>query len=661
LSIITVWPLFAGFWENFSYFGIRMQTDIKAILQRYWGHKEFRPLQEDIILSVLGGYDTLALLPTGGGKSVCFQVPAMARKGICIVVSPLIALMKDQVQNLNAKGIPAIAVVSGMDYREIDIALDNCVYGNIKFLYVSPERLQTPLFRERLKKMQVNLLAIDEAHCISQWGYDFRPPYLKIAEIRELLLDVPVLALTATATSEVVEDIQEKLQFHNQKVFSKSFARPNLAYHVRHEEDKGTRLLRILQRISGSGVVYVRNRKRTQEIAAFLHKNGITADFYHAGLEPEQREQKQKAWIGNKVRVICATNAFGMGIDKPDVRFVVHLDIPDSPEAYFQEAGRGGRDEKKAYAILLYNDADLFALEEAVKQSFPEPDVIRRTYVALCNYFQLAVGAGLDTQFEFNITEFCQRFNLIPSITFSAIKIMENAGYLQMSESFYQPSRIKMLMNQADLYTFQVSNRALDPFVKLLLRSYSGMFDAFVRIDEREIAERTQKEPDVILRYLKKLDELKVIAYIPRSSNPRITFTAARVQERDFFLPPEAYLDRKRMAMERMEAMKRYITNTTRCRSQLLLDYFGETETYRCGMCDHCLRENRLSVNNIEMESITAEILKILDSGPMPAKELRSALQHHSDDKVKTIVRWLLDNDRLEMNADNRIQIKRKS
>jgi ATP-dependent DNA helicase RecQ len=626
--------------------------DIHQILQRYWGHLEFRPLQEEIIRSVLNGHDTLALLPTGGGKSVCFQVPALAKDGICIVISPLIALMKDQVQNLRSKGIAAVCIVSGMDKREIDIALDNCVYGEVRFLYVSPERLQTKLFQERVKKMKVSLIAVDEAHCISQWGYDFRPPYLQIAEIRQMLPGVPVIALTATATPEVVEDIQEKLAFKNGNVFRKSFERKNLAYHVRKEEDKYSRLLRICHRISGTGVVYVRNRKKTQEVAFFLQKQGITAGYYHAGMDASLREKAQADWIEDRLRIIVATNAFGMGIDKPEVRFVVHLDLPDSPEAYFQEAGRGGRDEKKAWAIVLYNDSDIFALEESVHQSFPDPDVIKRTYLALANYYQLAVGSGLDTTHNFELTEFCTRFNLVPSVTWNSLKILELAGYISLSESLHTPSRIKFLLNQSDLYNFQVSNRTIDPLIKLLLRSYSGLFDSFVKISERDIAKRAGKDTSVVVRFLKKLDELKVIAYLPKNDHPKITFISERVSDQNFYLSPEVFSNRKKAALIRLAAMKEYITQTHKCRSKMLLSYFGEKDTFRCGVCDHCLAENKLSVSNIDIDVFSKEIRQIVSSGTSDLKKLMEKLLHHDEKKVKTVVRWLLDNDQLEIGRD---------
>jgi len=633
-----------------------MQPRIQQILLQYWGHSRFRPLQEDIIYSVLEKKDTLALLPTGGGKSVCFQVPAMALDGICIVISPLIALMKDQVQNLNNKGIKAVCVVSGMQKKEIDITLDNCVYGNIKFLYVSPERLATDIFRERVKKMKVSLIAVDEAHCISQWGYDFRPHYLRISELRELLPDVPVVALTATATPEVVKDIQEKLKFSAENVFRKSFERKNIAYVVQYEENKHERLLKIATKLKGSGVVYVRNRKKTQQTAEFLIRNNFSAGFYHAGLEHSQREKVQKDWVSGKTRIICATNAFGMGIDKPDVRFVVHLDLPESPEAYFQEAGRGGRDEKKAYAIVLYNAEDISALEKNFELSFPETDVIKRTYLALGNYFQLAVGSGTDESYEFNMADFCQRFSLVPAVTFHCIRLLETAGFIMLSEAFHSPSRVKILMNTQEIYDFQITHPDLDGFIKLLLRSYSGLFEALMKINETDLAKRANTDEQLIKKYLKKLDEMEVITYVPKSEQPRITFIQPRISDRDFYLPPEVYKHRKTAAEIRMKAMKKYVSETHRCRSILLLEYFGEKHEYRCGICDYCIRQNKLELSNIQVEVISAEIKKMIGNNETELKDLVFNLLHHDEEKVKKVIRWMLDNDELTYTNENKLK-----
>ncbi|MFZ5554185.1 MAG: RecQ family ATP-dependent DNA helicase [Bacteroidota bacterium] len=633
-----------------------MQSKIHQLLLQYWGHRQFRPLQEDIIASIFSGKDTLALLPTGGGKSICFQVPALAMEGICIVVSPLIALMKDQVQNLNNRGINAVCVVSGMARKEIDITLDNCVYGKVKFLYVSPERLATDMFRERVKKMKVNIIAVDEAHCISQWGYDFRPHYLRISELRELLPAVPVIALTATATPEVVKDIQEKLKFKTENVFRKSFERKNIAYVVQYEENKNERLLKIATKLKGSGIVYVRNRKKTQQTAEFLQKNSFSAGFYHAGLDHLQRDKIQKDWVDGKIKVICATNAFGMGIDKPDVRFVVHLDLPESPEAYFQEAGRAGRDERKAYAVVLYNAEDLSALEEQHTLSFPDAETVKRTYLALGNYYQLAVGSGQDESYDFNMTEFCQRFNLQPAVTFHCMRLMETAGFIMLSESFHSPSRVKIEMPAADLYNFQIANPSWDGFIKLLLRSYSGMFEALMKINESDLAKRVQVNAEVIKKYLVKLSELNVITYIPQSDQPKLTFLMPRISDRDFYLSPEVYNDRKKAAAKRVGAMKHYVSETHRCRSLMLLEYFGEKNEYRCGICDYCIKQNKLELSNIQVEVISQEIQKITEARATDLKDLIFQLLHHDEEKVKKVIRWLLDNDELVFTGDNKLK-----
>ncbi len=637
-----------------------MKQDIHQVLLRYWGYTEFRSLQEDIIRSVMKGKDTLALMPTGGGKSICFQVPAMAGEGLCLVISPLIALMKDQVSNLRKRGINAQCIVSGMDKREIDIVLDNCVYGTVKFLYVSPERLATALFIERVKKMNVSLIAVDEAHCISQWGYDFRPSYLQIAGLRDLLPEVPVLALTATATPEVAHDITEKLRFQsqNQALYQKSFSRNNLSYIVEKEEDKQGRLIRICKRIEGQGIVYLRSRKRTRELATFLNRQGISAGFYHAGLPSATREAVQKEWVEGKIRMICATNAFGMGIDKADVRTVVHLDVPDSPEAYFQEAGRAGRDEKKAYAVLLWNGADLLTLDEQLSRSFPEPELVKRTYLALANYYQLAVGSGLDVSFDFDLSDFCTRFNLVPSVVYNCLKLLELDNYLLLSDSLHQPSRLRILVSASELYNFQVANRGFDPLLNLLIRSYSGLFDDFSIVRETEMARRLRTEPEIIQQQLRALDERQVVAYLPKQDTPRITYIRERVGDANFRLSPEVYAHRKKAATTRVEAMKRYIEEEHRCRSLMLLAYFGEENKYRCGICDYCLGENKRSLSNLDTESIASEIRQLLEKSPHTARQVLERLDTHSEEKVRKVIRWLLDKGDLEMGTGQQLSWK---
>ncbi len=478
---------------------------LKTILLKYWGYSHFRPMQEDIIQSVLDGKDTLALLPTGGGKSLCFQVPAMLKPGICIVISPLIALMKDQVENLNKRGINAKAIYSGMHPNEIEITLNNAVYGDVKLLYVSPERLQTDSFREHLKKMKVNLIAVDEAHCVSQWGYDFRPPYLKIADIKAILQNVPILALTATATPEVVEDIQNKLEFKQKNVFQKSFERKNLTYFVIKSDDKLARLLRVINKVKGTGIVYVRSRKKTVEIANFLNKNGIKAGYYHAGLESKIRNDQQKLWMRDSNKVIVATNAFGMGIDKPNVRFVVHLDLPDTLEAYFQEAGRAGRDEQASFAVILHDNADLLALDQNFQNAYPEKEYIKNVYQALGNYFQIPEGSGKDQSFDFDLRDFCDQFRFNVITAYNSLKFLEKEGYIILNEDPNQSSVVHFTIGKEDLYRFQIENPSTDNFIKIILRSYGGVFADFVKISEVEIAKRSKSDVEKVQKMLQLL------------------------------------------------------------------------------------------------------------------------------------------------------------
>ncbi|RLD78224.1 MAG: RecQ family ATP-dependent DNA helicase, partial [Bacteroidetes bacterium] len=563
--------------------------EIHNILVKYWGYSSFRPMQEDIIQSVLDGRDTLALLPTGGGKSICFQVPALAMEGICVVISPLIALMKDQVENLKDRGIKAAAVHSGMHPREIDIAINNSVFGDLKFLYVSPERLKSPSFRQNLSSMNVCLLAVDEAHCISQWGYDFRPPYLNIAEIRPLINDAPVLALTATATNEVIVDIQEKLEFKEKNVLRKSFERKNLSYVVFHEEDKGGRLLKIVGNVKGSGIVYVRNRRKCREVSDFLNNNGIKATFYHAGLEARTREYRQDEWMKDKKQVIVATNAFGMGIDKPSVRFVVHFDLPDSTEAYFQEAGRAGRDGKRAYAVQLYEEADIRNAKQNLAISFPEAEVIRSIYNAIGNYYQIPLGGGKDLQFDFDLQDFSTRYRMNTANVFSALKILEKEGYILLGSELENPSKIMFSIEHNELYTFQVENPGYDPFIKLLLRSYGGIFTEFVRINEKELAKRADTTDEKIRSALTKMQKMGLLIYIPATSSPQLLMISDRIDSKAMNLSGENYSKRKKAAMKRMQSVLDYIQSSNHCRSQMLLKYFGETGAQRCGLCDVCL------------------------------------------------------------------------
>ncbi len=628
-------------------------SDLHAVLLKYWGFSSFRPMQEDIIRSAIEGNDTLALLPTGGGKSLCYQVPGMSMEGLCIVVSPLIALMKDQVQALKDKGIKAVGIYHGLSKAEIDNAVDNCVYGDVKFLYMSPERLATDLIRSRITKMKVNLLAIDEAHCISQWGYDFRPPYLRIAEVRELIPHTPVLALTATATRQVVADIQEKLQFHNQKVFQKSFERKNLAYVVFNEEDKLGRLLKICNNVKGTGVVYVRNRKRTREISDWLKQKSIAADFYHAGLDGRERDARQDAWMKERIRVIVSTNAFGMGIDKPNVRFVVHMDLPDSPEAYFQEAGRGGRDGNKAYAILLFNQSDIIDLRKFHERSFPPLKEIKKTYDCLGNYYQLAMGSGKDQSMPFDLVSFANYYKLDPFLVFNAFGFLEKEGYMAVSEALTNPSRIMFMVNNEELYRFQVANPRYDPFIKLLLRSYSGLFTEFTKIKEQDIAKRAGIDSELVKKMLNELHNMQIMYYKAQNEKPLITFLQGRMASSELSISKEVYKERKVFARQRMQAMIDYVLSDTTCRSLFLLHYFGETTALRCGQCDVCLQQNKAGVTDYEYKQLAELIKSRIKDEQISMEELIKNLDFNiSEEKVINVLRYLRDNQMIVEDSD---------
>jgi ATP-dependent DNA helicase RecQ len=569
-------------------------SQIHEILKSYWGYTAFRPLQEEIIASVLQKRDTLALLPTGGGKSICFQVPALVTEGICVVISPLIALMKDQVEQLQKRHIQAVALYSGLSRREIDITLDNCVFGQYKFLYISPERIQTDIFIERVKRMKVGLLAVDEAHCISQWGYDFRPSYLEIIKLREMLPTVPMIALTATATKEVKKDIVEKLAFRDPQIFQKSFARENLSYSAFEEENKEKKLFNILQKVPGSAVVYVRSRKRTQQLAEWLTKSGISADYYHAGLNNQQRSYKQDSWITNHTRVMVATNAFGMGIDKPDVRTVIHMDLPDTLEAYYQEAGRAGRDENKAYAVALYHQSNITELLERVERSYPSVETIKRVYQSLANYYQVAVGSGYLASFDFELDAFTDTYKLASSDTYYALKRLEDEGFIQFNEAFYSPSKVYFQIDKKQLYEFQVANAGYDVLIKMLLRMYGGeLFTSFIVISESAVARQLNGPVHEVEKMLSGLHQLGIIIYDKQKDKPQITFTTVRFNAMDMPLQSRHLQARKQQELDKVQAVINYVTHRNRCRTLLLLEYFDELSDKECGVCDVCLEKRK--------------------------------------------------------------------
>ena len=626
------------------------------ILKQYWGYDHFRSLQGDIIRSIASGNDTLGLMPTGGGKSLTFQVPTMAMEGICLVVTPLIALMKDQVENLKKRGIAAAAIYSGMPYDKIMMTLDNSVFGAYKFLYISPERLATPVFIEKIKQATVCMIVVDESHCISQWGYDFRPSYLRIADIREILPDAPVLALTATATPEVVEDIQKQLLFKKTNVFRKSFNRQNLAYVVRTVENKDENLLKILNNVPGTSVVYVRNRKKTKEVADFLNQNGIAAENFHAGLKNDTKDAKQSRWMSGETRVIVSTNAFGMGIDKAEVRTVIHMDLPDSLEAYFQEAGRAGRDEQKAYAVLLYNNSDATKMKKRVSDTFPGKEMVIKVYEALGNYLQLGVGSGLDAVFAFDLADFCIKFRLPILISYNCLKILQQAGYIELTDEQDSSSRVLFTVAKDDLYKLK-SNTEQDKLIHILLRSYTGLFTDLASIDEETIAKRLAWSRDKVYDQLVELSKERIIHYIPRKKTPFLTFTREREAVERVVLGKEAYDDRRDRYISRVKGVLDYAQEENICRSQMLLSYFGEKNTKPCGCCDICLKKRDKKMTTEEFESIRLSIEQALTIESLPVNSLVKKLEI-KEQKALQVIRFMLDNGQIEENEMMHLKLK---
>ena len=613
------------------------------ILKQYWGSDSFRGIQEEIIKSIGEGRDTLGLMPTGGGKSITFQVPALAKDGLCIVITPLIALMKDQVQNLRQRGIKAVAIYSGMTRQEILIALENCIFGNYKFLYISPERLDTDIFKQKLRAMKVNMITVDESHCISQWGYDFRPAYLKIADIRELLPGVPLLALTATATPDVVQDIQSRLKFREKNVFRMSFERKNLAYIVRKTDNKTAELLHILRRMPGSAIIYVRSRRRTKETTELLTHEGITADFYHAGLDNAVKDIRQKRWQDGECRVMVATNAFGMGIDKPDVRLVIHLDLPDSPEAYFQEAGRAGRDGEKAYAVILYSKSDKVTLHKRIPDTFPDKDYIKKVYEHLQYYYQMAMGDGLGCTKEFNLEEFCRKFKHFPVPADSALKILTQAGYIEYTDEQDNASRIIFTIRRDELYKLREMGNETEALVQTILRSYTGLFTDYAYISETALSLRTGLTRQQIYNVLMSLSKRRIIDYIPRKKTPYIIYTRERVELNHLHISPAVYEERKERYEARIRAMVDYVTSETACRSRMLLRYFGEKNENNCGQCDVCLSGHAAhELPTDTFEKLKKELLTILQEQVLTPAEVAEKTEADRD-LLSHAIQYLLE------------------
>jgi ATP-dependent DNA helicase RecQ len=637
-----------------------LSEEAKKILNLYWGYTQFRPKQEEIIDSILSGKDTFALLPTGGGKSLTFQIPGLIKEGVCLVITPLIALMKDQVDRLKKLGIPAKALYTGMYPDEIESALSNAIHSKIKLLYVSPERLLNPGFQNTLSKINVNLIAVDEAHCISQWGYNFRPPYLKIADIRIFFPETPVLALTATATPRVVEDIMQKLHFKKSHVVKASFERSNLAYRVFQEADKSGRLLHLLKETRGSAIVYVRNRKKTREIADILVKNKISATYYHAGLDNKTRAERQQYWTQGKIRVMVSTNAFGMGIDKADVRQVIHYNLPDCLESYFQEAGRAGRDGKNAVASLFYTNHDIGHAKKQLTESFPDLKTIRNIYNALGNYFNIPEGSGKDFGYNFKIMDFVNHYGFGLMTCYSAIKLLEKEGYLVYDESSGRSSKLMIKVSNEQIYRFIVENPKFERILKELMRSYGGIFTDYVAINEKIIAKRAEIEKEKLMAAFSYLNKLKIISYVPLQSTPQIFYNTVRLPKENIGFSHENYQDLKKAAAIRLDALVSFLTNGRECRSIQLLKYFGQTQQNRCGICDVCQSMNKTNLSETDFEHLQQQIYQLLQQKPMHLYEMISQIESFEEEKIIAVIQWLIDSRSIERRPDEKLCLSEK-
>ncbi|MBP6232539.1 MAG: RecQ family ATP-dependent DNA helicase [Chitinophagaceae bacterium] len=633
-------------------------TSPHQILKEFWGYDNFRPLQEDIIKAVLDGKDTLALMPTGGGKSLCYQVPALAQDGLCLVISPLIALMKDQVENLRRKNITAFAIYSGMTRKEVINTFKVASESNCKFLYVSPERLETSLFKEYLPGLGINLIAVDEAHCISQWGYDFRPPYLRIAALREELPGIPILALTASATPDVQNDICEKLAFKNYQVFRQSFERPNLSYSTFKVDSKINKIIEIVRRVQGSSIIYCKSRKRTKEISELLQLQNISSDFYHAGLLQDVRNRKQEDWIHNKTRIIVCTNAFGMGIDKPDVRTVIHADVPDCLENYYQEAGRAGRDGKISYAVLLFDERDIHELEGMASLRFPALEDIRNIYQAVANYLQIPTGAGEGQYYDFDISDFLKKFKQVSHTTLYSLKALEQEGWLAFNEQVFLPSSVMFAVNKNSLYEFEKTNPGLEPCIKTLLRAYEGIFDQPTSISEKVVAGLMKKDVEEVKLELKLLNQSGIISYQPQKDSPQLYLLRNRIKAEDITIDMIAYNKRKNQFQQRMKQMVNYIKEEAECRSRIIGSYFGDDKIRACGICDNCLKQKAAHLTKEEFELLHHRIINIVKYESLHTKDLLLKLNGIKKEKAWKVIEYLQAENKIEMDKNGWVKLK---